>query len=53
MSVQPGRIAGYPFSISGGPGSNTGGNGGKFRPYYRRHDFGGTLGGPDPYPQAV
>ncbi len=38
--------AGYPFSISGGPGSNTGGSGGKFRPYYRRHDFGGTLGGP-------
>ncbi len=38
--------AGYPFSVSGGPGSNTGGSGGKFRPYYRRHDFGGTLGGP-------
>ena len=38
--------AGYPFSISGGPGSTFGGNGGKFRPYYRRHDFGGTLGGP-------
>ena len=38
--------AGYPFSVSGGPGSTFGGNGGKFRPYYRRHDFGGTLGGP-------
>ena len=38
--------AGYPFSISGGPGSNYGGSGGKYRPYYRRHDFGGTLGGP-------
>ena len=38
--------AGYPFSISGGPGSITGGNGGKFRPRYRRNDFGGTLGGP-------
>jgi hypothetical protein len=38
--------AGYPFSISGGPGSIAGGDGGKFRPVYRRHDFGGTLGGP-------
>ena len=38
--------AGYPFSISGGPGSTTGGDGGKFRPRYRRNDFGGTLGGP-------
>src|SRR5580704_777854 len=38
--------AGYPFSISGGPGSISGGDGGKFRPEYRRHDFGGTLGGP-------
>ncbi|MBV8845038.1 MAG: carboxypeptidase regulatory-like domain-containing protein, partial [Bryobacterales bacterium] len=38
--------AGYPFSISGGPGSLTGGSGGKYRPFYRRHDFGGTLGGP-------
>jgi hypothetical protein len=38
--------AGYPFSISGGPGSITGGSGGKYRPFYRRHDFGGTLGGP-------
>lgn len=31
--------AGYPFSSSSG-------SGGKYRPYYRRHDFGGTLGGP-------
>ena len=38
--------AGFPFSISGGPGSLSGGSGGKFRPRYRRHDFGGTLGGP-------
>jgi hypothetical protein len=38
--------AGYPFSVSGGPGSIAGGSGGKFRPFYRRHDFGGTLGGP-------
>jgi len=38
--------AGYPFSISGGPGSIPGGSGGKFRPRYRRHDWGGTLGGP-------
>jgi hypothetical protein len=38
--------AGYPFSISGGAGSNAGGSGGKYRPFYRRHDFGGTLGGP-------
>ena len=38
--------AGYPFSMSGGPGSILGGNGGKFRPRYRRNDFGGTLGGP-------
>jgi hypothetical protein len=30
--------AGYPFSSNG--------NGEKFRPVYRRHDFGGTLGGP-------
>ena len=38
--------AGYPFSISGGPGSTVGGSGGKFRPRNRRNDFGGTLGGP-------
>jgi hypothetical protein len=38
--------AGNPFSISGGPGSQFGGSGGKFRPAYRRHDWGGTLGGP-------
>ena len=38
--------AGYPFSISGGPGSIAGGSGEKYRPFYRRHDFGGTLGGP-------
>ncbi|HLH43288.1 MAG TPA: TonB-dependent receptor [Bryobacteraceae bacterium] len=38
--------AGYPFTVSGGPGSTTGGSGGKFRPRNRRNDFGGTLGGP-------
>ena len=38
--------AGSPFSISGGPGSSQGGNGGKYRPRNRRNDFGGTLGGP-------
>ncbi len=38
--------AGDPFSISGGPGSKYGGDGGKFRPRNRRNDFGGTLGGP-------
>jgi hypothetical protein len=38
--------AGVPFSISGGPGSTTGGDGGKYRPRNRRNDFGGTLGGP-------
>ncbi|HLH42358.1 MAG TPA: carboxypeptidase-like regulatory domain-containing protein [Bryobacteraceae bacterium] len=43
--------AGYPFSISGGPGSLAGGSGGKFRPFYRRHDFGGTLGGPVSIPK--
>jgi len=43
--------AGYPFSVSGGPGSITGGNGGKFRPRYRRNDFGGTLGGPVSIPK--
>ena len=43
--------AGYPFSISGGPGSIAGGDGGKFRPEYRRHDFGGTLGGPISIPK--
>src|SRR6202050_1186938 len=44
--------AGYPFSISGGPGSIAGGDGGKFRPEYRRHDFGGTLGGPVSIPKV-
>jgi hypothetical protein len=43
--------AGYPFSISGGPGSILGGDGGKLRPRYRRHDFGGTLGGPVSIPK--
>jgi Carboxypeptidase regulatory-like domain len=43
--------AGYPFSISGGPGSIQGGDGGKFRPNYRRHDYGGTLGGPVSIPK--
>jgi hypothetical protein len=43
--------AGYPFSISGGPGSIQGGDGGKFRPVYRRHDYGGTLGGPVSIPK--
>jgi len=43
--------AGYPFSISGGPGSQFGGSGGKFRPVYRRHDWGGTLGGPVSIPK--
>jgi hypothetical protein len=38
--------AGYPFSISGSPGSSSGGNGGKYRPRNRKNDFGGTLGGP-------
>ncbi|HEY1756893.1 MAG TPA: TonB-dependent receptor [Bryobacteraceae bacterium] len=38
--------AGDPFSISGGPGSPTGGNGGKYRPRNRRNDFGGSMGGP-------
>lgn len=38
--------AGDPFSISGGPGSNTGGDLGKYRPRNRRNDFGGTIGGP-------
>lgn len=38
--------AGDPFSISGGPGSRTGGDLGKFRPRNRRNDFGGTIGGP-------
>jgi hypothetical protein len=38
--------AGLPFSISGGPGSPTGGDGGKYRPRNRRNDFGGTFGGP-------
>ncbi len=38
--------AGYPFTVSGGPGSSSGGAGGKFRPRNRRNDFGGTLGGP-------
>jgi len=38
--------AGDPFTISGGPGSTAGGNGGKMRPRNRRNDFGGTLGGP-------
>src|SRR5262249_44936615 len=43
--------AGYPFSISGGPGSTTGGSGGKFRPRNRKNDFGGTLGGPISIPK--
>ena len=39
--------AGYPFSVSAGsPGS-----GAKFRPVYRRHDWGGTLGGPVSIPK--
>ncbi len=38
--------AGYAFSVSGGPGSTTGGNLGKYRPRNRRNDFGGTMGGP-------
>jgi hypothetical protein len=38
--------AGDPFSISGGPGSSQGGDGGKYRPRNRRNDFGGNLGGP-------
>jgi len=38
--------AGDPFSISGGPGSQQGGNGGKYRPINRRNDFGGSMGGP-------
>jgi hypothetical protein len=38
--------AGDPYSISGGPGSKSGGSLGKFRPRNRRNDFGGTLGGP-------
>jgi Carboxypeptidase regulatory-like domain/TonB dependent receptor len=38
--------AGDPFSKSGGVGSKSGGDGGKFRPRNRRNDFGGTLGGP-------
>ncbi len=38
--------AGDPFSISGGPGSPTGGDGGKYRPRNRRNDFGGSMGGP-------
>jgi hypothetical protein len=38
--------AGIPFTISGGPGSPTGGNGGKYRPRNRRNDYGGTIGGP-------
>ncbi|HWF07284.1 MAG TPA: TonB-dependent receptor [Bryobacteraceae bacterium] len=43
--------AGYPFSVSGGPGSTSGGNGGKFRPRSRKNDFGGTLGGPISIPK--
>jgi hypothetical protein len=39
-------MAGYPFSVSGGPGSSSGGSGGKYRPRNRKNDFGGTLGGP-------
>jgi hypothetical protein len=38
--------AGDPYSISGGTGSKSGGDLGKFRPRNRRNDFGGTLGGP-------
>jgi hypothetical protein len=38
--------AGFPFTISGGPGSPTGGDGSKYRPRNRRNDFGGTFGGP-------
>jgi hypothetical protein len=43
--------AGYPFSVSGGVGSPSGGNGGKFRPRNRKNDFGGTLGGPISIPK--
>ena len=38
--------AGDPFSISGGPSSNPGGDLGKYRPRNRRNDYGGTFGGP-------
>jgi hypothetical protein len=44
--------AGYPYSVSGGPGSLSGGSGGKFRPRNRRNDFGGTLGGPVSIPKV-
>jgi hypothetical protein len=43
--------AGYPFTVSGGPGSVYGGSGGKYRPRNRRNDFGGTLGGPVSIPK--
>jgi hypothetical protein len=43
--------AGAPFSISGGPGSTAGGDGGKYRARNRRNDFGGTLGGPVTIPK--
>lgn len=43
--------SGYPFSVSGGLGSNSGGNGGKYRPRSRKNDFGGTLGGPISIPK--